>query len=364
MCPNVSDCEGTMQRAAESDQHQSPRIAPSVRVTRVGRGGRPGRARVLAGAAVVPVMLLAVGCSSDSGSDRASGDETPAGSNQSVKESATPEVVAAKYATLPDACEVFSDRTLKSVVPKGVKSGKAINKAEANISGDCRWISLDNNGVDGSQYRWLSVSLHLLASDAATGPGEDRAAKAFDSKVTAAKAVDGAKNVRTEPTTGLGDQATVVTYDLKKDGDTFKQQTIVMRTENVVITLDYNGAGLAGEKTPEVAALVKSAKSAVKDAVEAVEDANDGTDASASPSPSNSASKSGSKDDATGDAKEDSENDSENGSKDDSETPSGDATKASSSGGSGSDLSSDADGGSDPDSDSGSSTSGSRKSKS
>ncbi|MDT0573554.1 hypothetical protein RM704_39985 [Streptomyces sp. DSM 3412] len=303
-------------------------------MTRVGRRGRPGRARVLVGAAVVPAMLLAVGCSSDSGSDSASGDETPAGLNQSATESATPEVVAAKYASLPDACEVFPDKTLKSLVPEGVKSGKAINKAEADVSGDCRWISLDNNGVDGSQYRWLSVSLHLLASDAANGPGEDRAAKAFDSKVTAAKAVDGAKNVKTEPATGLGDQATVVKYDLKKDGDTFKQQTIVVRTENVVVTLDYNGAGLAGEKTPDAAALLKSAKSAAKDAVEAVEEENDGTDASASPSKSAS------------------------------KTPSKDATKASSSGGSGADVSSDSDGGSDSDSDSGSSTSGSRKSKS
>lgn len=325
-----------MQRAAESGQHQSPRVAPSVPVTRVGRRGRPGRARVLAGAAVVPVLLLAVGCSSDSGSDSASGDETPAGAEQSVKESATPEVVAAKYATLPDACEVFPDKTLKSLVPEGVKSGKAINKSEANVTGDCRWISLDNNGVDGSQYRWLSVSLHLLASDAANGPGEDRAAKALESKVTAAKAVDGAKNVKTEPATGLGDQATVVKYDLKKDGDTFKQQTIVVRTANVVITVDYNGAGLAGEKTPDAAALLKSAKSAAEDAIEAIEDANDGKDASTSPSPSKSASK----------------------------APSGDETKAASSGGSGSDISSDTDGGSDSDSDSGSSTSGSRKSRS
>ncbi|MFF6781735.1 hypothetical protein [Streptomyces sp. NPDC012510] len=309
--------EGTMQRAAESDQRQP-------RVERIRRTRRPSR--VLVGAAVVPVMLLAVGCSSGSDADSASGDQTPAGADQEPTKSATPEVVEAKYASLPDACEVFSDKTLKSVVPEGVKSGKAINKAEANVTGDCRWISLDNNGVDGSQYRWLSVSLHLLASDAANGPGEDRAAKALESKLTAAKAVDGAKKVRTEPVTGVGDQATAVLYDLKKDGDTFKQQTIVVRTENVVITVDYNGAGLAGEKTPDAAALLKSAKSAAKEAVEAIEEANDGTDASASPS------------------------------KGASDAPSQEPTKASSSGGSGADVSSD--------SDSDSSTSGSRKSKS
>ncbi|MGW0845064.1 hypothetical protein ACWD26_34000 [Streptomyces sp. NPDC002787] len=319
-----------MQRAAESDQLQSPRIARSARVSLVGRRGRPGRGRVLVGAAVVPVMLLAVGCSSGSDTDSASGDETPAGLKETATESATPEVVVAKYASLPDACEVFADKTLKSLVPEGVKSGKAINAAEENVTGDCRWISLDNNGVDGSQYRWLSVSLHLLASDAANGPGEDRAAKAYESKLTAAKAVDGAKSVKTEPVTGTGDQATAVLYDLKKDGDTFKQQTIVVRTENVVITVDYNGAGLAGEKAPEAAALLKSAKSAAKEAVEAVEEANDGTDASASPS------------------------------KGASKTPSPSASKSSSSGGQGANVSSD----SDSDSGSDSSTSGSRKTKS
>nr|WP_200303922.1 hypothetical protein [Streptomyces adelaidensis] len=306
--------EGTMQRAAESDQHQSPRI---VRSARVARRGRTGRARVLVGAAVVPVLLLAVGCSSDSDSDSASGDETPAGLKETATESATPEVVEAAYAVLPDACEVFAQKTLKSVVPEGAKSGKAINAAEENVTGDCRWISLDNNGVDGSQYRWLSVSLHLLESNAANGPGEDRAYKAYRSKVTSAKSVDGAKNVKTEPVKGTGDEATVVRYDLKKDGDTFKQQTIVVRTENVVITLEYNGAGLAGEKTPDAAVLLKSATAAAKEAVESVEDANDGSDASASASPSKSASKSASK------------------------TPSADATKASSSGGSGADVSSD-----------------------
>lgn len=308
--------EGTMQRAAESDQRE-PRVARTIRTRRP--------SRVLVGAAVVPVMLLAVGCSSES--DSASDDDVPSEAVESaLADSATPEVVEAAYASLPDACEVFSEKTLKSVVPQGVKSGKAINAAEENVTGDCRWISLDNNGVDGSQYRWLSVSLHLLASNAANGPGEDRAAKAYESKVTAAKAVDGAKNVKTEPVTGTGDQATAVLYDLKKDGDTFKQQTIVVRTENVVITLDYNGAGLAGEKTPDAAALLKTATSAAKEAVEAVEEAND-TDASSSASPSKSASK----------------------------TPSNGATKASSSGGSGADVSSDSD------SDSDSSTSGRKK---
>lgn len=314
-----------MQRAAESD-HQHP-----------SRAVRAVRTRALVGVAVVPVMLLAVGCSSDSdsGSDNASGDSTPSRAAESaLADTSTPEVVEAAYSVLPDACGVFAEKTLTSLVPEGAKSGKAINTAEANVSGDCRWTSLDNNGVDGSQYRWLSVSLHLLESDATNGAGADRAHRAFQSKVASAQATDGATKLRTEPVTGLGDEATAVLYDLKKkDEDTFKQQTIVVRTENVVVTLDYNGAGLAGEKTPDPAALLKSAKSAAEEVVKAVEEANDSD--GASPSPSAGTSK----------------------------TPSKGATKDSSSAGSGSGSGSDLGSGSDSDSDSGSSTSGGSSSK-
>ncbi|MGW0708591.1 hypothetical protein ACWD4G_22010 [Streptomyces sp. NPDC002643] len=338
-----------MQRAAESgqqqEQRQQPRFEQGARAVRGGRpaggarpagGGLRARGSFLAGAAVVPVMLLAVGCSSDSGSDSASGDSEPSQVAESaLADTSTPEVVEAAYSVLPDACEVFAAKTLKSLVPQGAKSGKAINAAEANVSGDCRWTSLDNNGVDGSQYRWLSVSLHLLESDPTNGPGEDRAHKAFESKVTSAQSTDGATKLKTEPVTGLGDEATAVLYDLKKkDEGTFKQQTVVVRTENVVVTVDYNGAGLAGEDTPDSAALLKSAKSAAKEAVEAVEEANESDGASSSPS-------SGA-----------------------SETPSKGATKGSSSSGSGSgsDTDSDSDSDSDGSSSSGSSSSGSSSS--
>jgi hypothetical protein len=63
----------------------------------------------------------------------------------------------------------------------------------------------------------------------------------------------------------------------------------------VVVTLDYNGAGLAGDKTPDADDLMKDAQKAAKEAVASVTKAN-GTGAapsrSASGSPSKSASKS------------------------------------------------------------------------
>ncbi|WP_407704519.1 DUF3558 domain-containing protein [Streptomyces spongiae] len=235
------------------------------------------------------MMLVAAGCSSDSGSgdDAAKESASPA-----AKESATAsanEVKAAAYAKLPEACTMLPKKTLEDLVPEGAKDGKPINDGEPDVSGDCRWISLDNNGVKGSQYRWLSVSLLLLESDASRGPGDERARAQFEKKVSEAQAVEGAKGLKSESVTGTGDQATVVRYDLKKKEGTFKQQTVVVRAENVVITLDYNGAGLAGDKAPDADDLVKGAKAAAKEIVTAIGSANgqgggSGSGSSASPS--------------------------------------------------------------------------------
>ena len=72
-----------------------------------------------------------------------------------------------------------------------------------------------------------------------------------------------------------------------------QQETVVARVENVVVTLDYNGAGLAGEKTPSADTLNKLAQKAVKEVVAAVAEANDGGSAGTpSSAPSKSASKS------------------------------------------------------------------------
>lgn len=73
-------------------------------------------------------------------------------------------------------------------------------------------------------------------------------------------------------------------YDLKKDEGTFKQQTVVARVENVVVTLDYNGAGLAGDKAPDADALLADAKKAAREAVLSVTKANGPGAASGSPS--------------------------------------------------------------------------------
>ncbi|MFJ9011244.1 DUF3558 domain-containing protein [Streptomyces canus] len=267
--------EGTMQRRAERDQG-------AQRAKRLHR--------VLVCAAAVPVMLIASGCSSDSGSgDSGSGGDKAAGAGATVSasESAAPTVQAAAYNSLPEACGVLSKKTLKSLVPEASKSGKK-GTAEAGTRGSCSWSSLDNNGVKGSQFRWLNVSLLRFESDTSRGTGEAQAQKYYDQQIQDAKSVAGAKNAKSQAVAGTGDAATLVRYDLKKKEGAFKQQTVVTRVENVVVTVDYNGAGLAGDKAPSADTLGKLAGQAAKETVSAVSAANG--EGAAPPAPSDSAS--------------------------------------------------------------------------
>ncbi|WP_328495718.1 DUF3558 domain-containing protein [Streptomyces sp. NBC_00414] len=261
--------------------------------------------RVLVGAAAVPVMLVASGCSSDSGDG--SGDDAKKDSGSSASPSATKAGVVVKEATyekLPDSCKVLSSKTLKELVPEGAKSGKEGKSEDLTTRGNCSWDSLDNKGVKGSQFRWLNVSLLRFESDQTRGTGEKLASEYYAKHAEDARSVEDAKNTKSQPVSGTGNEATLVTYYLKKKEGTFRQQTLVTRVENVVVTLDYNGAGLAGDDSPKAADLSKATEKAAKEAVQAVVTANGGGDgagsesdadpsaskgADASPSPSKSA---------------------------------------------------------------------------
>ncbi|CAM5705163.1 hypothetical protein SAURM35S_01455 [Streptomyces aurantiogriseus] len=274
-----------MQRRAQRDDQRDQRTK---------RAG--GLNRLLAAAAALPVMLIAAGCSSDSGSG--SGDDSQkagADTNAGATVSAAPTVQAAAYQSLPEPCAVLSKKTLTELVPKGTK-GKEGTSSDTATRASCSWSSLDNNGVKGSQFRWMNVSLLRFESDAASGSGEQQAQEYYTKQIQDAQAVTGATNAKTQALAGTGDEATTVRYDLKKKEGAFKQQTVVTRVENVVVTVDYNGAGLAGEKTPSADTLTKAAEKAAKEAVAAVQSANgEGTNGEAagggsttSPSPGKS----------------------------------------------------------------------------
>ncbi|GGN28268.1 hypothetical protein GCM10011578_064200 [Streptomyces fuscichromogenes] len=293
-----------MQRVAVQRDDQRARSERSAQR----RAGRLRRALVCA-AAVPAVALSAAACSSDSGSaaQETGGGSSNAGTAPGGSTEASPTVQAAKYQKLPEPCAVLSKQTLTALVPKGVKSGKEGKSDDVATRGSCSWSSLDNNGVKGSQFRWLNISFLRFDSDTSRGSGEQQATAYYTSQVQGAQAVTGAKNTKSVPVAGAGDQATLVRYDLKKKEGAFKQQTVVARVSNVVVTLDYNGAGLAGEKTPDANALVTAAEKAAKEAVASVTMANGSAttpsspaatpskSASGSPSASASASKSSSK---------------------------------------------------------------------
>ncbi len=248
--------------------------------------------RVLVCAAAVPVMLVAAGCSSDSGSDGSTDKAAKAAASASA--SPSPTVEAAAYGKLPESCKVLSKKTLEDLVPES-KSGKEGKSDDISTRGSCSWNSLDNNGVKGSQFRWLNVSMLRFESDVTRGPADELAQEYYEKQVQDAQAAEGAKGVKSEPVSGTGDQATAVRYDLKKKEGTFKQQTIVARVENVVVTVDYNGAGLAGDKSPSADDLLKDAKKAAKEAVAAVSEANGAGGGAAGGAPSKTPSKDESK---------------------------------------------------------------------
>ncbi|MER6120862.1 DUF3558 family protein [Streptomyces sp. NPDC001743] len=245
----------------------------------------PRLARILACAAV-PVMLVVAGCSSDS-----DGKKDDASSSSAAPEATKtePAVAPARFAELPDPCKSVTAKTVKSLVPSAKnKSGIRGKSSDTAARGGCSWNGLDDNGVKGSQYRWLDVGFTRFASDQSLGSGSERAEADYTKQIAKAQAAEGAKKLTTAPVGSIGEAATKVTYDLTKTGEDFRYATVIARTGNVVVTVNYNGAGYAGAKVPSASDILAGAEKAAKEAVAAVAAANGGGEPSGSPKPSTS----------------------------------------------------------------------------
>lgn len=238
----------------------------------------PRLTRILAACAAVPVILTAAACSSDSGT----GDGADTGKSDGSKSSSPSgkssgaAVQPAAFKTLPEPCKTLSGKTVKDLVSEvDDKDGTSQKSDDIASRGSCYWKGLDSNGTKGSQFRWLNVSLLRYDSNATLGSGDKLAKEQLAKRVAEAKAVDGAKNVKTETLKGVGDEATLVSYEQKKKEGDFRNQRVVARIENAVVVLDYNGAGLAGAGDPDAKDMAKDAEKAAKEAVAAVAEAND-----------------------------------------------------------------------------------------
>ncbi|MFF6908849.1 DUF3558 domain-containing protein [Streptomyces sp. NPDC012389] len=266
----------------------------------------PRLSRILACAAV-PVMLVAAGCSSDSGSG--SEAEKSAGSSSSAAAEPTkPAVEPAKFTDLPDACSSIGKKTIEDLVPDAKKKGGTAGRSsDLSVRGSCSWNGLEDKGVKGSQYRWLSVSFTRFDSDQSLGSGAARANEDYTKQVAKEKASEGAQKVAAAAAPGIGDEATAVTYGLNKTDEDFEYATVVARTGNVVVTLTYNGAGFAGAKTPSAADILKGAQKAAKEAVGKVDATAGSGSAEATPSAGDAKKDESKKDDKKGDEKPESE---------------------------------------------------------
>ncbi|KAB2589216.1 DUF3558 domain-containing protein [Streptomyces arboris] len=272
----------------------------------------PRLSRILACAAV-PVMLVAVGCSSDSGSDakKNAGSSSSSSSDAAGAEPTKPAVEPAKFTDLPDACASITKGTVKDLVPEAKKKGGTAGRSsDLSVRGSCSWNGLDDKGVKGSQYRWLSVAFTRFDSDQSLGSGAARATEDYTKQVAKEKASEGAQKAAAAAAPGIGDEATAITYKLNKTDEDFEYATVVARTGNVVVTLTYNGAGYAGAKTPSAADILKGAQKAAKEAVAKVDATAAADSAEASPS-AGDAKKEEKKDDKKGEEKDDEKSGSE-----------------------------------------------------
>ncbi|CAM5522309.1 DUF3558 domain-containing protein [Streptomyces xanthochromogenes] len=253
-----------MHRSAPATPEKAHAPAPRIRL-----------ARVLACAAV-PVMLVAVGCSSDSGGDKKTDSPSSASSSSGGKQaSSSPSLAPAKFKKLPEACQSISEKSIDKYVPKAkTKAGEVGKTSDPQSQASCTWNGLEDKGVDGSNYRWLDVDFKRYDSTQGLGSGDSLAQKQFDRAVSAAKSTGDAKNVKTSPVSGLGDQATAVTFDLKKSDANFRYGVVVVRTANAVVAVDYNGTGYEGADAPAAGDVQEGATATAKEAVAAVTTAN------------------------------------------------------------------------------------------
>lgn len=229
------------------------------------------RLAVLLAGATVPALLVA-GCSSgsggSSGSDSGGGKDSSAAAGPSA--TTTPPPAPGRFATLPSSCKTLTKDTVSSLVPKAKHSGGTTTDTAGSGStrGGCSWTG---NGKDGFQYRWLAVSLERYDSSPQLGAADLQAHKRFTDEIAA---LGKAPGTTATGVTGLGDEARSISGKATVAKVTSQNDTVVVRTGNVILIVEYNGAGLEGKKNPSAKSVQSDAERAAKDAVASVAAAN------------------------------------------------------------------------------------------
>jgi len=233
------------------------------------RRSRPRRLAGLIVCAVAVPALLATACSSGSGGGSGSGDSADKSGSAPAATDSAPAVAPAQYKNLPAACGTVTKATVGAIVPKA-KHADGTQTKSTNVAtrGGCSWTG---NGKDGYQYRWLAVTLQRYDSSAQLGSAQDQAKKRYTDEVDT---LGPGRHFGSKPVPGLGDQATLLTGKWTDAKVTSQNGTVVARAGNIVVIVDYQGAGMEGKKNPSARTVQSAAQRAAKDVVASVTGAN------------------------------------------------------------------------------------------
>jgi len=215
-------------------------------------------ARLLA-CAVVPATLVA-GCSS--------GSPAPSAPTSAAAPASPSQGPPVRYAKLPGACAAIGSAAVKSLVPGAKKpSGTPADSGRPADRSGCSW-----SGLHGYQYRFLDDAYQRFDNVPQAQSGNELAQSAYSAAVrSSAKAAANAKAaVHTAPLPAVGDEAVLLTWDVTQDHAAYHYATVVARSANAVLTVDYSGAGLQGDTSPKAATVSLGAEQAAKAALAAL----------------------------------------------------------------------------------------------
>ncbi|GAB3124076.1 hypothetical protein GCM10027160_45100 [Streptomyces calidiresistens] len=233
-----------------------PHVAPA---------GRAGR---LLACALVPALLLTACSSSDGGA----GEGASAPDTAPTAE-ATPE--PARFTGLPNPCRTLEEETVEEVVPGASDTaGEELESPDTAANATCLW-----SGIDEYDFRSLSVSLRRFDSDPSLGSGEERAARYLADRAAEVENDEGLEDVSADEPgegEGWGDEARSFSFAVDTttgDDETrpSRQQRVVVRTANVVVTVDLTGIDFDNDDPPSAEDITEAAERVAREAVAAVE---------------------------------------------------------------------------------------------
>ncbi|MQS07921.1 hypothetical protein [Streptomyces alkaliphilus] len=226
-----------------------------------------GRAGRLLACALVPALLLtACSSSDDDGEGAAAPDAVP---------SAEATLEPVRFTGLPNPCRTLEEETVEEVVPGASDTaGEELESPDTAANATCLW-----SGIDEYDFRSLSVSLRRFETDPSLGSGEERAARYLADRAAEVETDEGLEDVSAgEPgeEDGWGDEARSFSYTVDTttgDDETrpSRQQRVVVRTANVVVTVDLTGIDFDNDDPPSAEAITEAAERVAREAVAAVE---------------------------------------------------------------------------------------------